>query len=211
VIDLARHAARELRKIGVSVDWRATFEEFVKAHGGLPVKHAGRLLFEDGWSHALNDYRGPAFPPPDPKAEGGLLALLKLKLAYQAEKRRKLELEREWLTSVVLMLREMQAGRGSPIMQRVRSDKTDELGNPRWEAVPVGGPDGKRGVLAALEGRLRSLTLPELADCKARIEQLEAEQRKALHGEEERVKLRKVQALAEARIDESKGEWGEDE
>ena len=45
MIDLARHHARELSKLGIRIDWKATFESFVDAHGGLPVKHGAALPF----------------------------------------------------------------------------------------------------------------------------------------------------------------------
>jgi hypothetical protein len=128
MIDLASQAARELRKVGIRVDWRATFEAFVELHGGLPIKHAGRLLFADGWGHAL-DYKGPVFPPPRDKVE-----LARLKLVYQREKRKMLLMEVDWLSETVGFFDEAQRLRGNAPLQR-RYRNLDEQGSPVGPAL----------------------------------------------------------------------------
>src|SRR5262245_40901123 len=54
----------------VEVLWSDHFKAFCAAHGGYPLvyKPLGRLLFEDGWTHAL-DHKGPKGPPPESEYE----------------------------------------------------------------------------------------------------------------------------------------------
>lgn len=170
MIDLARHAARDLRKIGVTIDWKATFEAFVERHGGLPVKHGGRLLFADGWEHAL-DYRGPEFPPPRDDTDEGKEALARLRWQYQVLKRKALIMERDWLEGMIGAFDEAQRLRSAPIQRRVRLDERDEFGNAKWTAEPA------EGGIAPLRMRLRELTLPELRRCEVEIAWMEDPER----------------------------------
>lgn len=166
MIDLARHAARELRKIGVQIDWKATFEAFVEAHGGMPVRHGGRLLFADGWGHAL-DYRGPEFPPPDAGTPEGAAELARLKYTYQVLKRKALIMERDWLLGVIETFDQTQRLRSAPLQRRYRTDDRDEHGNPRWGTGPAAA-----GV-EPLRLRLEHVTLPALRECEAEIRRTE--------------------------------------
>jgi hypothetical protein len=52
-------------RVGPVVDWRATFQEFNRIHGGEPVTVDGQLLYEDcwRWSSAVS-HMGRAIPPP---------------------------------------------------------------------------------------------------------------------------------------------------
>lgn len=160
MIDLGRSAARELRKLGIRIDWRATFMEFCQVHGGLPVRFEGRLLFADGWQHGM-DYRGPEYPPPkDP------VRLRNLQLAYQRGKRLALKREIDWLEGIVGTFDEAQRLRSAPIQRAVRLDERDAMGNQKWTTEPV------RDAVGFLRDRLIG-TRHDLRECEAEIERLE--------------------------------------
>lgn len=154
-MDLGRHAAKELRKLGIRVDWRATFLAFVDLHGP-PVRWGGRLLFRDGWSHAAADYRGPQWPPPQEPRE-----LHRLKLEYQRERRRVLRMELDWLGGILGAFEEMARLRSGPIV--LMQDRKGP------EESRVDANEKLRGA----RDRLRD-TARELKECEAEIERLEA-------------------------------------
>lgn len=70
----------------IEVDWQHHFKEFCSVHGGYPLFYAGRLLFADGWMHAL-DHRGPTYPPPENDGERRKLQRIYWKLRRNAIKK----------------------------------------------------------------------------------------------------------------------------
>jgi hypothetical protein len=56
-------------RVVTKIDWEEYFQEFRRVHGLFPLVHKGRLLFPDGWTYSMTDYRGPEWPPPDDEVE----------------------------------------------------------------------------------------------------------------------------------------------
>jgi hypothetical protein len=63
--DVAREMLLKVavERLEVAVNWQELFMEFCRQHGGDPVFHDGRLLFQDGWTHSADNHRGPSWPP----------------------------------------------------------------------------------------------------------------------------------------------------
>lgn len=165
-MDLWRDKTKELRRVGVRIDWKATFYAFCEAHGGLPVKHAGRLLFPDGWGYAL-DYRGPEYPPPrDAEGNPDEEALLHLRIAYCREKRRLLRFEVAHFGDLVSSFDDMQKGRSVRIQSMRKTDDMGATGNPQWASGDA------EDEISLIRSRLK-WARSELVTCEKELEALE--------------------------------------
>ena len=97
----------------VRLDWKAYFKRFCQDHGDS-VSHAGRLLFQDGWTYSSTDYEGPEWQPPkDPKE------LKSLQLAYWQIRLGIVTSELRSLQDRLRYLEEAQSIRATPLQQRV--------------------------------------------------------------------------------------------
>ena len=93
---------------GLAIDWRACYKAFEAGHGE-PVIDGGRLVFADGWTHALA-YRGPIWPPP--KDQNALRAL---KLVHWRRRREVLSMRFHQLQSLLQGIESEARARGGPI------------------------------------------------------------------------------------------------
>jgi len=127
---------------GLSLDWRAWFEEYVARHGD-PVPWEGRLLFRDGSMHSAENYEGPHWHPP---ADPGQLE--ELQLAYWRIRRKEVKRYLEAYKDQLEQLVQSQHRAGEvPLMTRVV--RMDEAGNRRGESAAIDMP--------MLEARLTAL------------------------------------------------------
>ena len=98
----------------VELNWQAYFYAFNELHGGNPVEFEGRLLWQDGFTHGKNDYKGPEWPPPQDPRE-----LLRLKAAYWTRRRKIVDDQRIQLKTEIEHLRLVQNRRSAPLQQTV--------------------------------------------------------------------------------------------
>lgn len=148
----------------VAVDWRATFEEFCRLHGE-PVHHGGRLIFADGWAHAADDWKGPAWPPPAAADERQRLirAYWTARLGIVKRLRQAAEINLDDIARACRL-----RGAGAPLMQAVVT--WGERGaDGQQTAVRETGLIGD--ALEGLEIRLTALRAAE-AECKTILEGL---------------------------------------
>ena len=143
------------------LDWRAYFRAFCEAHGGDPVAHGGRLLFQDGWQYSSTDHAGPEWPPPEDPNK-----LLALRRFYWQRRRQIVEAEWRKLWEAVRGLEELQGHKSAPLQSQAGRE-----GGERRAAGPLD--------LAGLKARLSWLQddvgwceqkLAELAGAQPQVE-----------------------------------------
>lgn len=98
----------------IDFNWRAYWEAFKERHGGNPVTHRGRALFQDGWTHALTSYRGPEWPPPEDPDK-----LRELQIAYWEIRSEELRQERQEIGDVYEQVDRMEQEFDAPLFHRV--------------------------------------------------------------------------------------------
>jgi hypothetical protein len=98
------------------VDWEKYWHQFALAHGGEPVPYGDdRVLFEDGWTYANNDYSGPEYPPPSDPNE-----LLQLQLEYWLGRLKGETEELKKLANLREEHRSAQSERSAPLIYRAQ-------------------------------------------------------------------------------------------
>lgn len=162
------------------IDWQESFREFCLAHGD-PVIRDGKLLFPDGWSHAM-DHRGPETAPPAEKEE-----LRKVLFAYWDERRKMARGQAGELANIVETLQGMLRTRSAPVViaRQVMSE----------------GPDG--GLMPRVEQERLSLeTIEPMIDRLKELKMLELEA-------ERRAKEFKRKGADDERADDGHGHAGQ--
>lgn len=155
------------QRVQLRIDWRAYYREFCDAHGGIPVEHGGRQLFEDGWTYSLTDYRGPEWPPPADARE-----LLALKIEYWNIRLKAVLAQRDRLAVLLRDVEQLMLRRSCPLQQRVTY--VDEAGKRQTQTGPLD--------VEPLRAR-HELFCDDVAYCEDKLNQLRAEQRAALPAE----------------------------
>lgn len=113
-------------------DWREYFLAFKEKHGGKPVELDGRLVFEDGWSYAKDDYRGPEHPPPNEP-----VLLWNLKRRYWKRRCEVIKGERDRLAQGLENLAKHQLSRNVDIPVAGIETYTDNEGRDRARYAPA--------------------------------------------------------------------------
>lgn len=142
----------------LNLDWDAYFDSFKDVHGE-PVRWRGVLLFADGWCYSAKDKSGPEYKPPTDSDE-----LHQLKLSYWLTRFNMVRVERDILRDVISGLRALERSHSLPLQQQtfVYDEAT---GKQRARSQQVNIDELEQGRLAWLE--------QDVADCQARLEQLE--------------------------------------
>lgn len=143
------------RDMRIKLDWKAYFQAFMEVHGE-PVVYQRKLLFSDGYRHALN-YRGPEIKPPEDAAKR-----IELKIKYWELRLKIVRPEAEELESEIIALKAVARERSVPLRYVVQ-----ELDQNTGKLVQV----SKELNIAAQEERLGWL-LSDIKHAEMRIEVL---------------------------------------
>lgn len=119
-----------LPELKMSLDWREYYKSFAEAHGGTPIVHQERQLFQDGWMYSLSSYSGPEWPPPEDPKE-----LVKLQQVYWNTRWNRARIELEALKGRYEGLRGLQDNKSQPLQQTLLV-KDPETGKTRREVTP---------------------------------------------------------------------------
>lgn len=116
---MAATEANIQKYVGVGLDWPAYYRKFKEMHGKYPVLYQGRLLFPDGWRHAMS-CEGPEYRPPENESECKQL----IRRYWQIRKSQVVR-ELRTLQIVVDSLREFQACKSATLQRKsvVEDDK----------------------------------------------------------------------------------------
>ena len=151
VSEITDSIARELTQ---EVDWKSYYDRFVVSHGGEPEQYAGRQLFRDGWSYAL-DYRGPEWPPPsDPKELKWVVG------SYWSLRSQRLQIEATLVKRSIENYKDAQEGRSQPLYYKYVTKDSDRV---KIQSGPID--------LDILESRLRRIKM-KLQECQVNLESL---------------------------------------
>ncbi len=131
-------------ELGIELDWPAYYEEFKRAHGD-PIQWKGRLLFRDGWSYSLSDYKGPEYKPPTGQR------LEDLKLIYWRIYAVLVTRELTQLEATIEGLRYFQTQRDVPLQRReIRWDHESQVASLLVRDLDLDDFAGRLGELKAM-------------------------------------------------------------
>jgi hypothetical protein len=141
----------------IKINWAATWARYKQEHGPNPIVYRGRLLFEDGYRHAINDPKGPEWPPKDENEKR------ELQIIYWSHYQSIITATLQQLQSRLEVLKSFNSIRSSPIQHTVSSlDNKGQTITYAEDFDPINNP---------IHARIEQLKY-ELDLCNSKLEKL---------------------------------------